>query len=131
MVKLTAEMKESFAGAKHFYIATSAKNIPNVVPVSFLKVYDDETLLISNQFLDKTLKNLQENPHIAISFWGDKGGFQIKGTASIHKGDQIFEKNVELAKERYPRFTPKSGILVEITDVFVIKAGAEAGKKIL
>ena len=132
MVKLTAEMKESFAGAKYYFIATSAKNgIPNVVPVSFLKVYDDETLLLSNQFLNKTLKNLQENPHLAVSYWGDKGGFQIKGTVAIHKGDKVFDEDVAWVKSKYPNMMPRSAVVVKITDVFQIKSGPDAGKKLL
>ncbi len=132
MVKLTDKVKDTLAATRHIYLATAAKDgTPNVVPIGAFKLLDDERLLIADVFFLKTYHNIEENPKVAFSYWGDKGGFQIKGTASIHKGDQIFEKNVELAKERYPRFTPKSAILVEITDVFVIKAGAEAGKKIL
>lgn len=42
MVKMTEEMKASFPGAKNYYVSTCSKaGMPNVVPISFLKVYDD------------------------------------------------------------------------------------------
>jgi len=132
MVKLTDKIKNTLGATRHIYLATAAKDgTPNVVPVGAFKLLDDERLLISDQFFLKTYKNIEENPKVALSYWGDKGGYQIKGKASIHKGDQIFNEDVEFLKEKYPRFTAKSAIVVDITDVFVIKAGADAGKKIL
>jgi len=95
------------------------------------KLLDDETLLISDQYMNKTLKNVTSNPHAAISYWGDKGGFQIKGTISVHTNDQVFKDNVEWMKVRMPKLTPKGALLMKITDVFSIKPGTEAGKKIL
>jgi len=34
-------------------------------------------------------------------------------------------------KELRPNLTPKSAVVVKITDVFQVKAGPDAGKKIL
>ena len=132
MVKLTEEIKESLTGVKTIYLATcSADGIPNVVPMGAFKLLDDETMLISDQYMNKTLKNVTGNPHAAISYWGDKGGFQIKGTISAHTNDQVFKDNVEWMKVRMPKLTPKGALLMKITDVFSIKPGAEPGKKIL
>lgn len=132
MVKLTEQIKETLVNTKHIYLATASKDAtPNVVVIGAFKLLDDETLLISDQFFLKTSKNLEENPKVAIAYWGDKGGYQIKGTASIHKGDKIFADDVEWIKTKYPRFTPKAAVEVKITDVFVVKAGPDAGKKLL
>lgn len=132
MVKLTDEMKESLAPMKIVYLATSSKDsTPNVVPIGAFKLLDDETLLISDQFFRKTLANLKENPKVAISYWGEKGGFQIKGTVTIHTNDKVFSDDVAWMKEIRPNLTPKSAIILKISDVFQVKAGDGAGKKIL
>ena len=132
MVKLTDEMKESLAGTKLAFLATAAKDgTPNVVPIGAFKLLDDGTLLISDQFFKKTLQNLKENPKIALSWWGEKGGFQLKGTITLHTGDEIFRQDVAWMKELRPNLTPKSAVVVKITDVFQVKAGPDAGKKIL
>jgi predicted pyridoxine 5'-phosphate oxidase superfamily flavin-nucleotide-binding protein len=34
-------------------------------------------------------------------------------------------------KGSWPRFVPKSAVLVKITDVYMVKPGPEPGKKIL
>ena len=66
MAKVTEEIKESLKGTKIAFLATASKDgTPNVVPIAALKFLDDETLLISDQYFGKTLKNLLENPKIA------------------------------------------------------------------
>ncbi len=132
MVTLTLEIKESLQGAKIAFLATSSKKgIPNVVPIAAFKVLDEGSLLVSDQFFNKTLQNMKENPNIALSWWGDKGGFQIKGTVTVHTNDEIFRQNVAWMKEDWPKFVPKSAVVVKITDVYVVKPGPEPGKKIL
>ena len=132
MVNLTPEVKESLTGAKLVYMATSSKDrVPNVVPIAAFKLVDDGTILISDQYFNKTLQNMKENPKIALSWWGDKGGFQIKGTVTLHTNDEIFRQNVAWMKESWPKFVPKSAVKVKITDVYAVKPGPEPGKKIL
>ena len=132
MVKLTDEIKESLTGTKIVFLATASKEgTPNVVPIGAFKLLDDETLLISDQFFNKTLKNLKENPKIAISYWGEKGGFQIKGSITLHTNDEVFKQDVAWMKELRPNLVPKSAVIMKITEVFIIKAGPDAGKKIV
>jgi hypothetical protein len=132
MVKLTDEVKESLTGTKLVYLATSSQDrVPNVVPIAAFRILDDGTMLISDQFFNKTLQNMKENPKIALSWWGDKGGFQIKGTVTIHTNDEIFRQDVAWMKESWPRFVPKSAMIVKITDVYAVKPGPDPGKKIL
>jgi predicted pyridoxine 5'-phosphate oxidase superfamily flavin-nucleotide-binding protein len=132
MVKLTSEVKDSLAGTKIVFFATAAKKgVPNAVPIGAFRLLDDETMLISDQYFNKTLANLKENPQAAVSFWGEKGGFQIKGTVTIHTSGEIFTKDVAWVKELKPNLVPKSAIVLKITGVFQLKPGPGAGQKIL
>ncbi len=132
MVKLTAEIKESLAATKLVYLSTASKSgVPNAVPIGAFKLLDDGTLLISDQFFNKTLANLKENPHAGITWWGEKGGFQIKGTTTIHTNDAIFKEDAAWVKELKPNLVAKSAVVLKITDVFQVKPGPGAGSKIL
>jgi len=132
MVTLTSEIKESLAATKLAFFATAAKDrTPNVVPIAAFKVLDDATLLISDQFFNKTLANMKENPKASLSWWGDKGGFQIKGTVTIHTDGGIFRQNVAWMKELRPSLMPKGAVVLKITDVYTVVPGMEPGKKIL
>jgi predicted pyridoxine 5'-phosphate oxidase superfamily flavin-nucleotide-binding protein len=132
MVALTPEIKESLQAAKLAFLATASKSgIPNVVPIAAFKVRNEETLLISDQYFNKTLANLKENPEIALSWWAEKGGFQIKGTVTLHTNDEVFRENLAWMKESWPKFSPKSAVLVKITGVYIVKPDPEPGKRIL
>jgi predicted pyridoxine 5'-phosphate oxidase superfamily flavin-nucleotide-binding protein len=132
MIKVTNEIKDSLKSTKIAYLSTAAKDgSPNVVPIGAFKFLDDETLLISDQFFNKTLKNLQENPKIALAWWGEKDGFQIKADITIHTDDEIFRQNVEWVHSIKETLHPKSAIVGKITGVYIVKSGPDAGKKIL
>jgi predicted pyridoxine 5'-phosphate oxidase superfamily flavin-nucleotide-binding protein len=132
MVNLTDEIRESLAGTKIVFLATSSKDgTPNAVPIGAFRLLDEGTLLISDQFFNKTLRNMKENPKAAISWWGDKGGFQVKGPVTIHTNDEVFRKDVAWMKEFKPHLTPKSAVMLKFTDAYQLKPGADAGKKIL
>jgi hypothetical protein len=132
MVKVTEEIKESLKGTKIAFLATASKDgAPNVVPIGAFKFLDNETLLISDQFFNKTLKNLQENPRISLVWWGEKGGFQVKADITIHTEGEVFRQNVEWVRGIKETLRPKSAVVGKITDVYLIKSGPDAGKKIL
>jgi len=113
MVQLTDEIKESLAATKIVFFATASKDsVPNAVPIGAFKLLDDEAILISDQYFNKTLANMKENPKVAISFWGEKGGYQIKGTVTLHTSDEIFRKDVAWMKELRPQLVPKSAVVM-------------------
>lgn len=132
MAKVTEEIKESMKNAKIAFLSTaSIDGIPNVVPIGAFKFLDDETLLISDQFFNKTLKNLKENPKVALAWWGEKGGFQIKADVTIHTDGEIFRRNVEWVKSIKATLNPKSAVVGKITGVYIVKSGPDAGRQIL
>ncbi len=55
------------------------------------------------QYFLKTLANLEEDPKVAVSWWGGRGCFQIKGTAAVHTSGPVFKDNVEWMKVERPR----------------------------
>ena len=70
MAKLTEEMKTAFSKVKVFPVATASKDgIPNVVPIGFCWIVDDETVWIADNFMTKSLANLAENPVVALDVW--------------------------------------------------------------
>jgi len=132
MVRVTEEIRESLQGTKIAFLATaSTDGTPNAVPIGAFKFLDDETLLISDQYFGKTLANLKVNPKIALVWWGEKGGYQIKADITIHTDDEIFRQDVEWVREIKDTLKPKAAIVGKITDVYIVKSGTDAGKKIL
>ena len=134
MVKLTADMKEAISKMKVFPIATASKDgIPNVVPLAMVELRNDDTIWITDNFMNKTMSNLRTNPKIAIYIWGPeiKGCFQIKGVTSIKtSGPEYDEMKANINRKR-PELPARSLVIVKITEVFECKPGPTAGAKLL
>ena len=103
MVKLTNDIKDTLAAAKLAWLATATKDgTPNVVVVAAVRLLDDESLLISDQYFLKTLANLEENPKVAVSWWGDKGGYIDPGHPHSTPAVPYFEDKLEWMKLKWP-----------------------------
>ena len=134
MVKLTADMKEAFSKMKVFPVATASKDgTPNVIPLGIVELVDDETLWLTDNFMNKTLSNLRVNPKIAIYLWGPeiKGCFQIKGVASIKTNGKEYDEMKAKINIKNPALPARSLVIVKITEVFECKPGPTAGARIL
>jgi uncharacterized protein len=134
MAKLTAEMKEAFSKMKVFPVATASKDgTPNVIPLGVVELVDDETIWITDNFMNKSLSNLRVNPKIAIYIWGPeiKGCFQIKGVTSIKSSGKEYDEMKEKINKKNPALPARSLVIVRITEVFECKPGPTAGSKLL
>jgi len=134
MVALTGEMKELFAKVKLFPVATaSKKGIPNVAPIAFVLLIRDDTIWLADNFMQKTLANVRENPHIAVYLYDSesKKCFQIKGSVDVRTSGEDYEKMKKMVHEKKPGLPAKSLLIMKIDDVFECMPGPSAGKKVL
>ena len=134
MVHLTEEIKTAMTTMKVFPVATaSADGWPNVVPIGFVKLVDDGTIWLADNFMLKTLANVKENPKMSICVWGPetKGCFQIKGFVEVKTDGPEFEKMQEIVFEKNSSLPAKGLLVMTITEVFECAPGAKAGAKII
>jgi uncharacterized protein len=132
MASLNERMKEIFAKQGIFVLGTAdSKGIPNVVPVGSVRILDDQTILVSDQYFHKTLDNLRENPNVAISFWEMSEGYQIKGKAKIYTDGKIYEETAEWIRKRSEEsgrpLKSKGAIVINITAIYSVSPGSKAG----
>ena len=134
MVAITGEMKELFSKVKLFPVATaSRKGIPNVAPIAFVQLVSDDTIWLADNFMNKTLANVKENPHAAIYIYDSdmKKCCQIKGNVEIKTSGSDYEKMKKMVHEKKPGLPAKSLLIMKITEVFECMPGPTAGKKII
>ena len=137
MASLNERMKEIFSKQGIFVLGTADLNgVPNVVPVGAVKILDDETILVSDQYFHKTLNNLKENPKVAISFWetGKGEGYQVKGDATIQTEGKIYEKTAEWIRQYSEKIghplKSKGAIVIKITAIYSVTPGSNAGQRV-
>jgi hypothetical protein len=135
MAQMTERMQELFNTVRTVILSTAtADGTPNAVPVGAKKIIDGETILISDQYFNKTLANLKANPQVAVTFWEGHEGYQLKGNVSIETSGQRFEETSrwiqELsAKVGFP-LKSKGAIILHIKEIFGVSPGPGAGKQL-
>ncbi|QSX06252.1 pyridoxamine 5'-phosphate oxidase family protein [Sedimentibacter sp. zth1] len=133
MTKMNEDVKKVISNMKIFPVSTSTKEgIPNVIPIAFVKVYDEDTLLIADNYLDKTYKNIEENPYVSIYVCDTAEGkaYQIKGEAIINTSGKVYEDTVKWVKEVSSKLNPKSGVVVKITKIYNCQPGPKLGEEL-
>ena len=88
------------------YLATSnPEGKPNVVPVGLCRAINDKQLIIIDVLFNKTRKNLEDNPLVALSFTDYKrmASYQLKGRAEIHTEGPIFERMLQIREQKEGR----------------------------
>jgi predicted pyridoxine 5'-phosphate oxidase superfamily flavin-nucleotide-binding protein len=133
MVKMPAEVRETLEKQKPVPIATASKaGVPNVVFVGLLKILDDETLMIADNFFYKTAANMAENPRISVLCYSSetKKSFQIKGSVEVHKSGKVHEDMVKWVHGVNPKLPAKAAVVVKIEEIYNAMWGPAAGKKI-
>ncbi|OQY02740.1 MAG: flavin-nucleotide-binding protein [Desulfobacteraceae bacterium 4572_123] len=135
MARMNERVKEMLAAKKTIILATSTSDgEPNVVPIHSKNIIDDETILISNQFMGKTLANLRANPKVAITFWDKIEGYQIKGDCTYETSGKLYEETAAFVEAygksiNYP-LSSKGILLIKITAIYNVSPGPHAGEKI-
>ncbi|OPY77827.1 MAG: Pyridoxamine 5'-phosphate oxidase [Syntrophus sp. PtaU1.Bin005] len=133
MARMTDRMKELFEKIPTVVLATAdSDGKPNAVPVGAKKILDDETILISDQFFNKTLKNMKANPNVAVTFWEGHEGYQLKGSVVLETSGSRYEETARWIEElgNAAGFPLKSkGIaILKIEEIYGVTPGAKAGK---
>ena len=106
-----------------YILGTSSKeNVPNLIYVKFLKVYNDSQILIADNKFFKTEKNLKENPQMSFVILDKERGksYQLKGGVEIYQNGPIFEETVKWVEElrSSPTTEAKSAVILNIEEIY-------------
>jgi len=133
MAKMTDRMQELFNKVPAAVLATATGDgTPNAVPVGAKKIIDDETILLSDQFFNKTLDNMKENPKVSVTFWEGHEGYQLKGTIVIETSGKRYEETAKwieaLGNAAGLPLRSKGVVILKIDEIYGVTPGAGAGK---
>ena len=130
---LTDNIKELISKQGVFSFATSSKTgVPNVVPIGMLMLRDDGSIWVIDNFMNKTLANLKENPIASFFLWNPetKDSFQIKGKVEIICSGPEYEEAKIIAHKKKETLPAKNLLKFNVCDVYYTTPGPNAGKKI-
>jgi len=118
---------------KYYALATASKNgVPNVVPIGFMWIEGDEIFVVDN-YLNKSLANIKENPVVAVYAQGGEGGrecIQLKGKAVYETSGAAYEAAVAKAHAVNPAFPAKGLVRISVCHGYDTAPGPNAGSKL-
>ena len=90
---------------------------------------DNDTIWISNNFMNKTAANVRENPQSALLIWSREIGncIQLKGKATLESGSPEHAEMMEARKSGLPK---KELLKLVVKEIYTCMPGPEAGSKI-
>jgi predicted pyridoxine 5'-phosphate oxidase superfamily flavin-nucleotide-binding protein len=128
------------AKGRRLVLGTASKDgTPNAVPVGIERFADDETVVLVDNYFLKTRENLAQNPTIALTCWDleekdgklvTRDGYQLKGRVRVESQGPLYEKIRAEVQGINPNFPAKAIVVMKVDEIFDVKSGPNAGKKI-
>lgn len=131
MNKLNDDMKAMLAKQLPIQATTSKAGLPDIGPKRSLRAYDDSTLIYNENTGGQTLQNLRDGSKMAIAVIDREAldGYRFIGGAEIFSEGKPFDDAVAFAGKNGMK-PPKFAVLVHIEEIFTLKSGPDAGKKL-
>jgi len=130
-MSMTKEMMDALEKDLVFLATASPDGVPNVVPIGFARPIDKDTILIADNYMNKTRQNLEKNPLISlVTKDATKCPFQFKGKVELFESGKYFDIVTEWGENAMTKLTPKAAILMKVEEIYSVMPGPEAGKKI-
>lgn len=107
---LTEEMQRFVLEQRLGYHATvCADGTPNLSPKGTTTVWDDDHLLFADIRSPQTVANLRSNPAIEVNVVDviSRKGWRFKGRAELHTKGDLYERALELLRDRGYDVTPE------------------------
>ena len=91
---------------------------------------DDETLVVSDNYMNKTKANLEENPIVAFNGYADGKSYQIKCRVHWEMTGPRYEQIRKMATSGTRQFPGKAAVVCSVEEVYQGSGGEGAGKKL-
>lgn len=132
-MKIPQDIQKIMNEDKAFAFATASQSgIPNINMIGIKKIKDDETVLLADNYFDKTFSNLKENVKAALltKQEEEKKWYQLKGTCQYVNEGQKYEEFKKWVKSKKETLPAKGMVIFKVEQIFNTAAGPDAGKPI-
>lgn len=127
MNKIDDNVKSLLNNSKVWHIATM-DDMPNVVPVLFKTIDENDNLVLFDVFMNKTEKNIKKNSKIALTVYDMETlkGYQLKGSAQYSTDQALVDGGNSVTKNF--GLETKGAVIVKVNQIIVTSPGPDNGK---
>ncbi|MBN2649362.1 MAG: pyridoxamine 5'-phosphate oxidase family protein [Prolixibacteraceae bacterium] len=116
--KMTEELKNEWENRNKAIVLTtvSGNGVPNSIYATCNALFNDDTILVANNFFDKTLKNIESTGKASVLFiTNDDKSYQVKGSVKHMSSGAEFDD----MKSWNPEKLPGHGVaVIDIEEVY-------------
>ncbi|MDD2386403.1 MAG: pyridoxamine 5'-phosphate oxidase family protein [Bacteroidales bacterium] len=128
---LKKEVLEIFKNEKcHQFATVSIDGTPNICNVGAKYMRDDGKIVVIDNFMNKTLANIKENPEVAILIRREKESYQIKGTANYLTAGKEYDEAYKWMKSIGEKYPARGAIIITVHSVYNSITGPTAGDRV-
>jgi predicted pyridoxine 5'-phosphate oxidase superfamily flavin-nucleotide-binding protein len=116
-VMITEELKALIEESILAVASASRSSEPNVIAVGAVKVVSDNQLLLTDNYMSITKKNLEANSQVCLALWSTDGeeGYKLKGTAQYFSSGKWLDMVKRMPEN--DELPAKGAILVTLTEI--------------
>jgi uncharacterized protein len=132
-MKIPQDIQKVMNEDKAFAFATASETgIPNINMIAIKRIEDDETVLLADNYFDKTLANLKENSKASIltNKAEEKLWYQLKGTCHYINEGPKYKEFTKWVKSKNETLPAKGMVIFKVEQIFNTTPGPNAGKPI-
>jgi len=132
MNTLDDTMRAMLAKQLPIQATVSKEGLPDIGPKRSLRYYDDNTLIFNENTGGQTLQNIKDGSKIAIAIIDRDAldGYRFVGRPEIFsEGTPAYDNALAFATNNGMK-PPKFAVLVHIENIYTLRSGADAGKKL-
>lgn len=103
---------------------------PHMMPACFIKIVDDDKLLIGIAFAEQTISNVKLGSEVAVANAAYPNGYMVKGKGKILlEGPHFEDYKIRVEKRFGGKIKPKAVLLVDVEEIYHLKPST--GKKLI
>lgn len=98
------------------FSTVDSKGIPNSIYATCVSIYNPGTIVVANNYFDKTLKNIMGGSKGSILFiTSDNKSFQVKGSIEYHKTGEVFD---DMKKWNPAKLPGHAAVALKVEEVY-------------
>lgn len=115
---LSQEIIDAWAEREGATVLTtvSSEGIPNSIWVMSTGLYNNEHIIIADNYFDKTKANILSTGIASVLFTTKDGrSYQLKGTMSYHRDGPFYDFMMEVTPPKFPR---RAAVVLHATEIY-------------
>jgi len=120
MVEINEELKRLIEENALAFATVDEKGNSHCIAVGFVKVVSKNQILVTDNYMVETVKNIQQNPNAALSVWNKDWkekcvGYELRGTAEYFTTGKWYEMIKQIPENKEEPC--KGAILITINKI--------------